>query len=207
MVILVDLSVVETPDYVIGKPKISGAPNGTGSQPSLAPSTNQNQFSSGSNKVESSSPNSRLPLNTNMVNTPNGGSRATMMNGGGKPRYGYDQSLDNNTNHHRSGKSERSYETSSFYGDRAGPIAKNEGHARIIPISQLNPYMNRWTIKGRLTAKSTVRTWNKGGNTGRVRSVDFLDDQVTVESKQTIPKERERESRNNNFNDEWWAGW
>jgi len=28
-----------------------------------------------------------------------------------------------------------------------GPVVRNEGHAAIIPISSLNPYSGRWSIK------------------------------------------------------------
>ncbi|KAK8603901.1 hypothetical protein V6N13_096367 [Hibiscus sabdariffa] len=37
-----------------------------------------------------------------------------------------------------------------------GPVAKNEAPPRIIPISDLNPYQGRWTIKARVTAKGEL---------------------------------------------------
>jgi hypothetical protein len=38
------------------------------------------------------------------------------------------------------------------------PLQSNEPH-RIVPISGLNPYLARWTIKARVTQKGDVRRW------------------------------------------------
>jgi len=44
-----------------------------------------------------------------------------------------------------------------------------------LPIAELSAYQNKWTIKARVTNKSTTRTWSKNGNQGKVFSVDLLD--------------------------------
>ncbi|KAF4377891.1 hypothetical protein F8388_018492 [Cannabis sativa] len=61
-----------------------------------------------------------------------------------------------------------------MYSNR-GPVAKNEAPARIIPISALNPYQGRWTIKARVTAKGELRHYNNARGDGKVFSFDLLD--------------------------------
>ncbi|KAK1326633.1 hypothetical protein QJS10_CPA01g03022 [Acorus calamus] len=56
-----------------------------------------------------------------------------------------------------------------------GPIMKNEAPARVIPISALNPYQGRWTIKARVTAKGELRRYNNPRGEGKVFSFDLLD--------------------------------
>eukprot|EP01105_Mastigella_eilhardi_P008630 TRINITY_DN2087_c0_g1_i2.p1 TRINITY_DN2087_c0_g1~~TRINITY_DN2087_c0_g1_i2.p1 ORF type:complete len:489 (+),score=51.51 TRINITY_DN2087_c0_g1_i2:30-1469(+) len=48
-------------------------------------------------------------------------------------------------------------------------------NAAIVPISQLNPYMNNWTVKARVMEKSAVRCWNKTGKEGQLFTVDLKD--------------------------------
>ncbi|KAH9245587.1 hypothetical protein BASA81_016923 [Batrachochytrium salamandrivorans] len=43
-------------------------------------------------------------------------------------------------------------------------------------IKTLNPYQNKWTIKGLVLNKSSIRTWNKGGREGRLFSFTIADD-------------------------------
>ncbi|XVE57313.1 hypothetical protein DITRI_Ditri04bG0081300 [Diplodiscus trichospermus] len=56
-----------------------------------------------------------------------------------------------------------------------GSVAKNEAPPRIIPISALNPYQGRWTIKARVTAKGELRRYNNARGEGKVFSFDLLD--------------------------------
>lgn len=62
----------------------------------------------------------------------------------------------------------------SMYSNR-GPIAKNEAAPRIMPISALNPYQGRWTIKARVTLKGELRHYNNPRGDGKVFSFDLLD--------------------------------
>jgi replication factor A1 len=66
------------------------------------------------------------------------------------------------------------YQPAPVYSNR-GPIAKNEAPARIVPITALNPYQGRWTIKARVTAKSDVRCFHNARGDGKVFSFDLLD--------------------------------
>ena len=47
--------------------------------------------------------------------------------------------------------------------------------AGTVPISALNPYMSKWTIKARVTAKSETRTYTNARGEGKVFSFDLLD--------------------------------
>ncbi|KAJ2068850.1 Replication factor A protein 1 [Coemansia sp. S2] len=44
------------------------------------------------------------------------------------------------------------------------------------PISDLNPYHNKWTIRARVTQKTSIKSWNKPTSQGRLFSVNLLDD-------------------------------
>jgi len=45
----------------------------------------------------------------------------------------------------------------------------------IIPISELSTYIQRWTLRARVTSKSPLRTFSKGGGNGKVFHVHILD--------------------------------
>jgi len=51
-----------------------------------------------------------------------------------------------------------------------------EQSTAVLPIGELSPYLSKWLIKGRVTSKSSRRTFNsKAGQPGKVFSVDLLD--------------------------------
>jgi replication factor A1 len=49
------------------------------------------------------------------------------------------------------------------------------GGTPITPISQLNMYQNRWTIKARVVSKGDIRTWSNARGEGSLFSVELLD--------------------------------
>uniref|UniRef100_A0A1J3K0V5 Replication protein A subunit n=1 Tax=Noccaea caerulescens TaxID=107243 RepID=A0A1J3K0V5_NOCCA len=57
----------------------------------------------------------------------------------------------------------------------SGPVARNEDPPRTIPISALNPYQGRWTIKVRVTSKGELRRFNSTRGDGKVFSFDLVD--------------------------------
>ncbi|XP_065054177.1 replication protein A 70 kDa DNA-binding subunit-like [Rhopilema esculentum] len=65
-----------------------------------------------------------------------------------------------------------------FYG--GGPKMQNKpvgaGGMIIHPISSLTPYQNRWTVRARVTNKSSIRTWSNSKGEGKLFNVDLLDE-------------------------------
>lgn len=55
------------------------------------------------------------------------------------------------------------------------PVVRDGGDLGIVPISALNPYSTKWTIKARVTAKSDIRKFNNAKGDGCLFSLDLLD--------------------------------
>ncbi|CAM9133630.1 unnamed protein product [Ectocarpus fasciculatus] len=58
----------------------------------------------------------------------------------------------------------------------SGPVQRQSQDSVYMPISAINPYQNRWTIKARITKKDDMRTWNNARGTGTLFSIDLLDE-------------------------------
>mmetsp|Transcript_8710 Transcript_8710/g.32158 ORF Transcript_8710/g.32158 Transcript_8710/m.32158 type:complete len:598 (-) Transcript_8710:86-1879(-) len=58
----------------------------------------------------------------------------------------------------------------------SGGGSDNISRDRIYPIESLDEYSSGWTIKARVTQKGDVRTWNRNDKSGRLMSVDLVDD-------------------------------
>ena len=63
----------------------------------------------------------------------------------------------------------------------AAPGIRNTSPSQrnIFPISSLNPYQSRWTIRARVTAKPPLRTYSNSRGEGKIMSVDLLDESVS----------------------------
>mmetsp|Transcript_17342 Transcript_17342/g.26844 ORF Transcript_17342/g.26844 Transcript_17342/m.26844 type:complete len:643 (+) Transcript_17342:71-1999(+) len=79
-----------------------------------------------------------------------------------------------------SGQSSSGHQNQNRYSGSSAPIVPSNsvgggGGPPITPISQLNMYQNRWTIKARVTSKSDIRTWSNARGEGSLFSIELLD--------------------------------
>ena len=62
------------------------------------------------------------------------------------------------------------------YGGGAAVARPSPAAGSYMPISQLNPYNNRWTIKVRVTSKGDIRKWNNERSSGQLFKLELLDE-------------------------------
>lgn len=62
------------------------------------------------------------------------------------------------------------------YRALSGPVVRAGPPQSIIPINDLNPYINRWVIKARVTSKTDIKRWSNAKGEGTLFSVDLLDE-------------------------------
>jgi len=64
----------------------------------------------------------------------------------------------------------------SVLGSKPSTMSATSGSHVVSPICSITPYQNKWTIKARVTSKSDIRTWNKPSGSGKLFSLDLMDD-------------------------------
>ncbi|XP_025015929.1 replication protein A 70 kDa DNA-binding subunit-like [Tetranychus urticae] len=85
----------------------------------------------------------------------------------------FSKELDSNAqtlDHQFGGKSSGAIKFASQFNDV--PVFKEE---QICPVSQITPYVKNWVLRGRVTSKSTVVSWNNVKGSGKLFTFNLAD--------------------------------
>ncbi|MES1920503.1 Rpa1ap, partial [Bonamia ostreae] len=89
-----------------------------------------------------------------------------------------DYSPDAETRKHRPTEAPKT-EPKKFKPLNGDPNVLSDLEQSIVPLESLNPYRGKWAVRVRCTAVSPVRMWQKSTGSGKVMSVDLLDESGT----------------------------
>ncbi|XP_019904002.2 replication protein A 70 kDa DNA-binding subunit isoform X2 [Esox lucius] len=59
---------------------------------------------------------------------------------------------------------------------KAVPTTPGGSKANVVPIASLNPYNTKWTVRVRVTNKSSIRTWSNSRGEGKLFSFETVDE-------------------------------
>lgn len=148
------------------------------------PQQPQPQYSAGIGNSAQQQPQKNMPFNGNgNMNNMNGGST----NGGVQQNNGFGAKPGNSGAAGFGGNSGNSWNAPNPFGGGGGGRgpsaitkmdAKPSGFFR--PIQSINPYQNGWTIKGRCTFKSEIRTYQNARGEGQVISFEVTDESGSI---------------------------
>ena len=156
IIIVLSLQVVLEKCDTIGEPRIyDGAPASTEDKPGPMPDNSRP-------RTAGPTPTTNLPYSSNPPFQPPPRNVTT------------NNSISNNNSYLRPSSGPGPGSVQPLYMNH-GPITRNEAPARVVPISSLNPYQGRWTIKARVTSKGELRRYNNPRGEGKVFSFDLLD--------------------------------
>uniref|UniRef100_A0A7S2P0X2 Replication protein A subunit n=1 Tax=Leptocylindrus danicus TaxID=163516 RepID=A0A7S2P0X2_9STRA len=154
------------------------------------------------NPVDVSTAATAAASSSNKQGNSNYNNTTTNNNNGAKPMYNQQrQQYNNNGNNNRpnnmyarpqavasnvspqnryASNSYNNQNNNSFGGGGGTHTSNPHGNNTLYtPISQLNIYMSKWTIRARVTNKGPIKTWSNAKGEGRLFSLDLLDDSGT----------------------------
>ena len=69
------------------------------------------------------------------------------------------------------------YGGAAMYGghNNSAPVSRSSASGEIMPIAHLNPYINAWTIKARVTDKSDIKRWSNDRGEGYLFNIKVID--------------------------------
>ncbi|XP_061682603.1 replication protein A 70 kDa DNA-binding subunit isoform X2 [Syngnathoides biaculeatus] len=62
------------------------------------------------------------------------------------------------------------------FGKKPAALGMSGGPSKVVPITSLNPYLSKWTIRARVTSKSSIRTWSNSRGDGKLFSMEIVDE-------------------------------